>query len=624
MPRKKSISALEPLALPPVNPILKWESDPNNTFEKWAKKAEKALTEAEKIECMARAYVSPDDEAFYRYCVDIGGLYRDYPPFHGRMLRFVTSGRCSDYPKGARIRLLMAFRGSMKSTVGSVLYPTWLVAREYVLALECIKLRERIKSEEVSRETAEAEIKALVKSGRHLEGVNIRIGLQSEELGLPRDHLRACTQVMSSDAFTKYFGVHYQTDRAKGGRWGVDGVTSTFRTEMMLREPTIWTISLEAPRIGRHFDVIIPDDLQSLRTVGNRDVMNQVWKLFKANFSLLNPPGVGFYSIMQMNATYWHYDDIYNRIERENATKALQDRVAILKMPVCNDDLEPTCRTFYPDKESIIRKRKEVGTDEFTTQMLLKPTGDGTQPIPPRLIVHYSPSELNFIRQRLHYFTGVDFCWLEAAKRNDSGADHSVVFTIAVDVTGSIYLVDAFREQCTRLKTLQEVFRQARVHKSLAVGMDSQDRAHVTDIIDRLEVELDQKLPYEWVSRSPDEMVGKSRRLIGVLQPPFEQGKIKLFRGLDWFEQELRDLPRGMTDDGLDALAAAIKVIILPTQTEQQSVQDPDTERWKRHTESLFKGVPTYLDGTPIRPNDRRGIRHSGKLQARRPRSRTK
>jgi hypothetical protein len=647
MKKRPKKASIEPLLLSPLNPIKRWTTSSENSWELWQGRIERArkkpgVTQAELDTLQSWAYVTSRDSVedvgkgggFYHYCVDICGYKNMFPAFHGRVTRLIATGQETNGDDPSTEWLLEAFRFSFKSSIASHAYPTWLIAREYMLSAEVREVDSRIRAVQDNPELSDAEKMpaighlnaerdALLRAGC-LEGVNITIGLQSEELGLATANLETCIRIMDSPKYVRFFGQHGPKDKAKGTAWGKNGATSLFRTNIAQRDPSIWTISLDAPRIGRHFDVVISDDLQSERNAGTIDTINQVWHLYRLHFALVSPPSVSYYSISGMVATRWHYDDIYQRIRDENKTRSKRDRTTIVTIPVCNASGDPTCPTIYPDRDAIDAIRVKLGNNRFATQMLLQPTSDATKPFQREWIQYFIPSQLD--RKGMIAFTGVDFCWVEAAKRNDSGADHSVVMTWMVDDQLNRYLVDVFREQCTRRRTIEETARQQQLWKSILVGMSISDRKHVQDDIKDYENRTGTVIPVEWVSdlkggEGVNATTAKAKKHIGVLQPLWQQRAMFIPMGYKWFEEELLYCPLSRSDDGMDATVCAV-VPSFPAMAKKEVKRPMDarevlSEMWRKHTEALLKGRPTRLDGTPLHGHRDRFGRPSGRATRR-------
>lgn len=616
------------LVLPPgegkfrPNPIRYWINSQENSFELWQNKSAKALTDVDRDAYMARAYIC--DDGFYHYCKDILGFKDMHEPFHSRMCRFVV-GNGVPYYFNKRVRYLQAFRGSFKSSILSVGYSTWLLGREYLLSSEPRKLRSEI--EEIdptdlgARSLKENEIKALIASGQHLEGVNIRIGLASESLDLPSDHVQTCCSVMDSPEYIRYFGEHAPRDRGKGAKWGRNGLTSTFRSNKALRDPTIWTISLEAPRTGRHFDVIIPDDLQALLKSSSRLQLRETWRLFGHLFPLMDPPNISYYSEMVGAATRWHEHDIYGRMEQGNENKAKEDRVTILKMPVCTEAEVATCPTIYRTQD--IPSLKSSNVAEFASQYLMRPRGSKTTAFQKDWIKYYDPNSDSYRQNpglsKSYVVMGVDFCWIEASRRNDDAADHSVIEAWRVFPGNQWYLIFQWREQVTRMDTIVKAVEIYKQMGAESIGFAMSDRRHVESDIDRFEHENRFYMNKNWISDLGSVATGddtnKNRKIIGVLQRPFQEGRVHIPMGLTHFEEEILDCPMGMTDDYLDAFVCAIESARAPIPEIPASIKE-EVDIWQRHTEAFLKGRPIYLNGKPVRAA-RGGVSHRSHRRAR-------
>lgn len=573
------------MEVPRKNPIREWVESPQNSWEYWVDRADRAKDDAARLNAMRHAYVT--DEGFYHFCDDIAGFKDMHIPFHGRMAPWVVAepralrnAGHDRYWDAKQSYMLQAFRSSFKSSMSSVAYPCWLIAREYVLMLD----------------------------GK-LPGVNIQIGLASESLDLPADHLQACCRLMDSEEFVLYFGQHGPKDRGKGAKWGRTGATTLFRSNKALRDPTIWTISLEATRTGRHFDIIICDDLQAERSSASKNQLRETWRLYKLLFPLLNPPATSYYSLLFLACTRWNEQDIYGKMEQENDHKAKRDRTAILRLPVCNEAEIATCPTIYKTED--IPSLKSRGIDEFNTQYLLRPRSSKTSAFQREWIQYYDPASDNYRNdpghQKSYVVLGVDFCWVEAARRNDDGADHSVVFAWRVLSGNRWYLVRYWREQESRYEALNQAKLLYDELGAEAIGFSVSDKKHIEGDIHRFEFERRFTFNKVWVSDLAAYATGddthKNRKIIGTLQRLFKDKKVYIPMGLTWFEEEILACPMGITDDGLDAFVCAVEASRPPVpeiprlDSPWASIED----MWARHTQALLEGKPIYLNGQRIR-----------------------
>lgn len=616
------------LILPPVNPIRKWATSPENTFDKWRRKADKASTDAENRALMRKAYVC--DDGFYHYVQEFILDRPAYEPFHGRMARRIVGADIERYPV-KQAWGVVGFRGSWKShyTIGNA---CWLADREFVLsewtrekrAAIQLLLDEGVPADDPRIKALETEIEKAIAAGEAMEGVNIRFAFQSEAKDHAEKNLQTAIDLLETPKHVKAFCSH------QGEKWARGGATSKWRTRP-LKDATFFPISLKQPEIGSHPDVIGSDDFQSENTVGSGVYRERSWSMFKANYQLLPPPTMSFYSYIVVTGTRWHSADNIGRIERENEQKAKRDRVELLIMPVCDAAGTPSCPTIY-DREAIKSLQAE-GTDKYNNQYLLKPIGGKTQPFQPEDVRNYHTSNWSERERKIMFaVTAADFCWLEAERRGSSGDDHCCVGTALVDQFWRFYIVDWYQEQVTRDVGLRVMARQILKHGSRVQGFSTADRASIEPIMNQLEFEVNKErhlkqldyleglqLPVDftfsfaptWVSdlkggEGVDAAAAKHRKVIGTLQGPVHRKKIFFLPGLVRLEQEMLDFPRGTTDDGPDVLAMiVIAAGAPPAVAEEKPLEEEGPLTMGKFYEGIVTGKPVDFDGRPLRDFER-------------------
>lgn len=107
-----------------------------------------------------------------------------------------------------------------------------------------------------------------------------------------------------------YFG-NWETD-SKKGKWNESMILTDFRTQAQA-EPTIETAGIETSLVGRHYDLIIFDDIVSDKNVTTKEQMDKVAECYRKALSLLRPGGQ-----VVMVGTIWHFGDLYRRLIVEN------------------------------------------------------------------------------------------------------------------------------------------------------------------------------------------------------------------------------------------------------------------------------------------------------------------
>lgn len=103
--------------------------------------------------------------------------------------------------------------------------------------------------------------------------------------------------------------------RDKNAKWNQSQIIIAGRTTQY-SEPSIDTGGQETSFVGKHFDIIIFDDIVSDKNVATKDQMDKTEECYKRSLSLLKPGG-----IVLMVGTRWHFGDLYGRIIAENETK---------------------------------------------------------------------------------------------------------------------------------------------------------------------------------------------------------------------------------------------------------------------------------------------------------------
>ena len=133
-----------------------------------------------------------------------------------------------------------------------------------------------------------------------------------------------------------------------------------------------------------------------------------------------------------------------------------------------------------------------------------------------------------------------------------------MILTVAVDEDWNYIFVDWFREQCSKLTAVEEIYRQHYAHGSIMTVIQKYDRTQIQDTLEQHSY-VEGKMPYfEWVIYPPQQ--SKTARIETNLQPLFAKSKVFLLENMSWFTEDLLDFPRSRTLDGLDALCNVIHV----------------------------------------------------------------
>lgn len=498
--------------------------------------------------CMARAYVLDEGAdvedlavSFYRFCYEVLGYVDMYEPFHMPICRFVVDPW--------RFKMLQACRGSFKSSIATYGYILWKMAQEYTVT----------------------------------GAVNKRYLIACENLTLALKFLRSVKQVCEKNRdYIEIFGNQVPT-KASTNQWTDYKLTSAFKTDWRMAEPTVSPIAIDADRTGFHVDEVVCDDLETERNSASREQIDGCWSFYRLLHSIREPQD----GRMMIVSTRWHYDDIYQRILDRNVKSPDIFKYKTLIKPAVEDS-KLAFPTRY-NEETLAELRLEQGSYIFSCQYLLDPVPESERKFKKGWMKYSRPQM--FTQERLRTFTGCDFAFTEQ-RRIDTGeivkADYTVILTVLVDEVWNFIIKDWFRERCSKLEGVAEMFRQCAAHGSMCAALQKYDRSQMGDIIEIYahDNEYSRFAPrLEWISYPSSQK--KEDRIETALQPLFESKRVFLLPNMDWFEQELLDFPRGAYDDGCDALCNIVKVSKPPPRTKMALYDNPILRRIRR----LHKGL---------------------------------
>lgn len=493
-------------------------------------------------ECYRQAYFNCKDieNGFWNFSKYVVGRAQDGLTEDKRyeFARFVTG----PHPR----KMLQAARGSWKSSIGIVDYAAWLIGRDMVL---------------------------------HNDESRIRILLASETEALSQRNLRGIRQIMEwRKPYITLVGNH-KTQASRGAElkmWGKTQLTSRFRNDAGILEPTISAMGQDTERTGFHYDIILMDDLEAERTSGSLELIENCWEFYKLMLSILDPGG-----LLLLVCTRWHPDDIYARMEDQNSLMAPDKRFKILKIPADDGEGREIGRPNFPSvlsKAQLEHFREAQGPKIFNCQYRLTVVEDEAAIFQKSWVKFTSLTDL--LKKKLNIYTTADFAWTEKSAmdfRKSKKADFTVVMTVAVDEDFRYHVLDWFRERCSKRAAVEELYRQYFHHNAIRAILQKYDRSQIGDAVEQYGYEAGKFLVTDWVVYPPKQGVKKVDRIETALAPLFESGKIFITRDMTWFlQEEYESFPKGKFD-GFDCLcnivhfaAPALKKQAVEKRTETQ------------------------------------------------------
>ena len=340
-------------------------------------------------------------------------------PFHAQMIHHILSTPHS---------MVLAPRGSGKSTIGDVAYCIWRIIRDPNIRI-CIAS----------------------KSGPQAKGF----------LGEIKQHFEANTD------FIKLFGDWC------GPVWNEDEIVVCKRDKIK-KEPTITAVGSGAGIPGRHFDLIIADDLVDLEnsaTEHQRD-KTQAW-YYSVLRPTLEPEGE-----LRIIGTRYHLADIYGHFAmKDRQTGAHHDKEigphvhcipAIQTNPETGEDF-----SFWPEKFSLqylYDLRSGMGLSIFSLQMQNDATITDGQIMKIEDLEGFvwsydfphPPLEL------LDIYMGVD-----PAISEKQEADFFAIAVIGVFQSRHIYVLDMFKGKLTFNKQVETIINMQRTWNAEKIGIET-------------------------------------------------------------------------------------------------------------------------------------------------------
>ncbi len=141
-------------------------------------------------------------------------------------------------------KLIVAPRGSFKSSLGVTAYCIWLL----------------------------------------INHPNIRIFISSETYVNAKNFLREIKAILKSKQFVDIFG------DIEGSRWGESEITINTRTKI-IKEASITVGSVGVIKVGQHFDVMLLDDMNSNKNSSSPENCQKIIDYYRYLISILEPEG---------------------------------------------------------------------------------------------------------------------------------------------------------------------------------------------------------------------------------------------------------------------------------------------------------------------------------------------
>lgn len=217
------------------------------------------------------------------------------------------------------------------------------------------------------------------------------------------------------------------------------------------KESTIeaWGL-VESQPTGKHFDVMIYDDVVTLASITTPEMMRKTIEAWEMSINL----GSGNVKRRHIGTRY-HFNDAYREIMKRKA--------AIPRIYPATEDGTPEGKPVLKTKEKIAELRKMLGPYTFSTQQLLNPVADEAQ---------------GFKREWLKYHKGSDgsgtnrYLIIDPASEKKKTSDFTSAWVIGLGGDENYHVLDLVRDRLNLVERGDMLFRLHKKWKPLGVGYE--------------------------------------------------------------------------------------------------------------------------------------------------------
>lgn len=370
------------------------------------------------------------------------------------------------------------------------------------------------------------------------------IGIVSWSRRAAIDIVKAIKTELETNELLKelYPDVLYDNPEVQSPRWSDERGLIVKRTSNK-REATIEGTGLDTQLTGRHFDILVYDDIVSVNNVTSNEVIQNTTNALLTSFNLVSRDGK-----KRFIGTRYHTVDTYDYLIKNKIVKPRIYPATIDGTP----DGEP-CEIIT--KEQLEEKRHEMTPFIFSAQMLLNPVSDDERRFNPQLFQYYDKASLDKLTKNV-YIT------VDAATSKKKGSDYSALAVMAVDALDNVYLVDLVKDKLNLDERKKKLFELVLKYKPLVVGYERYALMADTDYIRKCQETENIRFPIV-------ELGGKLSKIERVdrFVPTFSNRKFYIPESLEYRDyegkshdliQELKyemiNFPKGH-DDCIDAIS---------------------------------------------------------------------
>ena len=466
------------------------------------------------------------DADLYFFCTEVLGftLFEGEP--HGALCRWLQ--RPSRFGK----RLVLMPRGSFKSSLMTVGYALWKIAKD-------------------------PSIRVLIDSDLRANSKKFA--------GQVREFIEAGSR------FRQLYG-----DLAREPGWTEDYFT--VRREVIIKEPTVMTSGIDQVVVSLHFDLVIVDDLVNNTNINTAEQIEKAAEHIRLLSPLMELTEINPSAERIVLGTRWHDADVYGQILRSSGMRddEIEERLEEGETEIGEWDIfyrkdrrKDGSPLFSLFTDGFLRgKRAELGSALYAANYENNPVPGEDAVFRREWFRYWKPP----LPEGLVVVTAID----PAISERRHG-DYSAVVTVGADFTAAdkkLYVLEAWRGRVNPRDLINKVFETYMAFGPSIVGLEEVSFQRALRFL--LEDEGGRRGTWIPVRQmKPDSRETKEMRL-RALQPLFQEGQIYLTRDMYALEMELLRFPKGQHDDLVDALAYAFQLFAPVGGAKKRSTYQPE------------------------------------------------
>jgi len=375
---------------------------------------------------------------------------------------------------------------------------------------------------------------------------DVTVGIFSHTRPIAKGFLRQIKQEFEANEDLKRWfpDILWSNPRKDAPKWSEDdGIVVKRKSNPKEATVEAWGV-VDGQPTSKHFSILIYDDVVTRESVNTPEMIEKTTEALTLSYNLGAHGGV-----RRFIGTRYHFNDTYKTIMGRGTAES--------RIYPATEDGSVEGRPVFLDRESLAKKRADMGPYVFGCQMLQDPKADEAQGFKTEWIRHARPDD-RWLNKVLVF---------DPASAKKKSSDYTAGWVLGLGGDRNIYVLDAVRDRLSLTERADLVFAWHRRWQPIAVGYERYGMmADIEHIEDRQERENYRFDITELGGSQPK--LDRIRRLI----PWFEGGRIYLppslvktnYEGREidvieaFVDEEFEPFPVAAHDDMLDAMARVL------------------------------------------------------------------